>query len=219
MDKKLGKLTYGDEGGDIKRVKRRIIKFLTPKKDTDLEIGAVAEFFVHLYLSKCGLRPKFLISNLEENSLKKGFDGLYIYKDEEWLCESKSGSLVSKSVDHGSKVREAYKGLKDKLAGKDPNNPWSNALRHAQIAGAEKNIQKKILALSDQFEDNQFHKIDDFNVIPCSTVYLDGKPENLTPQHIEEKIKKMLPSLSCKGIRIICITKQSVDAFWTYLKK
>jgi hypothetical protein len=218
IDRKLGQLTYGEEGDDLERVKARIIKFLKKKKGTDLEIGAIAEFFVHLFLSHRGLKPKFIISNLEEGSLKKGFDGLYTYKEEEWLCESKSGSLTSNGVEHQTKVREAYRGLKNKLAGRDPNNPWSNALHHARVAGAEKNLLKSIRALSNQFEDGQFHKIEEFNIIPCATIYLDGKPDKMTTQIIENKIKAILSSFSYKNIRVVCITKESVKAFWTYLK-
>jgi hypothetical protein len=217
IDRKLGQITYGDEGADLKRVKERIKKFLKKKQGTDLEIGAIAEFFVHLFLSHRGLKPKFIISNLEEGSLKKGFDGLYIYKDEEWLCESKSGSLKSTGVNHHTKVREAYRGLKNKLAGQDLNNPWSNALHHAKVAGAENSLLKSIVALSNQFEDGQYHKIDDFNIIPCATIYLDGKADNMTTQIIENKIKTILSSFSYKNIRVVCITKESVKAFWTYL--
>jgi hypothetical protein len=217
IDQKLGQLTYGDEGGDLKRVKKRIIKFLTPKRGTDLEIGAIAEFFVHLFLYDQGLKPKFIISNLEEASLKKGFDGLYTYNNEEWLCESKSGSLTSNDVEHHTKIREAYRGLKNKLAGRDSNNPWSNALHHAKVAGAEKTLLKKITALSNQFEDEKFHDIDKFNIIPCATVYLDGMPDKVTPKIIEQKVKAILSTISYKNIRVLCITKESVKAFWTYL--
>lgn len=39
-----------------------------------MDTGAVAEFFVHLYLNILGLKQECLFLNLEENSIKKGFD-------------------------------------------------------------------------------------------------------------------------------------------------
>jgi len=217
MDRKIGELAYGEFGHDLARVKRRLREFLTPKKGTLLEIGAIAEFFVHLFLIYRGLTPRFIVTNLEEGSLKKGFDGLYSYLDEEWLCESKSGSLSSHHVTHASKIKEAYNDLKKKLAGEVPNNPWMNALHHAKSVNSESTLLSKIQKLSEQYEDRHNLTIDQSFIIPCATVYLNGKPE-IDDWLIEKQVKSAINSLPYKGIRIVCITKESVAAFWAYLK-
>jgi len=216
MDRNIGELAFGEHAGDLKRVKKRLRQFLTPKKGTVHEIGAIAEFFVHLFLIYRRLTPRFIAANLEEGSLKKGFDGLYSYLDEEWLCESKSGSLTSANVTHARKVKEAYRGLEKKLAGEDANNPWMNVLRHAKIVSSEATLLKKIQKLSERYEDGDNLTIGESFIIPCATVCLDGEPD-VHHYLIENQVKSAIASFSYKGIRIICITKESVAAFWAYL--
>lgn len=216
MDRNIGQMVFGEHAGDLDRVKKRLRQFLIPKKGTVHEIGAIAEFFVHLFLIYRRLTPRFIAANLEEGSLKKGFDGLYSYLDEEWLCESKSGSLTSANVTHARKVKEAYRGLEKKLAGEDANNPWMNALHHAKVASSETTLLKKIQKLSERYEDGDNLTIDESFIIPCATVYLDGEPD-VHDQLIERQVKATMASFSYKGIRIVCITKESVAAFWSYL--
>ena len=59
------------------------------KKDDNTKKGMIAEFFAHLYLrNELKFEQKSLFSNLEENSIKKGFDG--VYQDTEnkiWIME------------------------------------------------------------------------------------------------------------------------------------
>jgi len=216
MDRVIGQLTYGNGGGDLDRVKRKIKKFLTPKKGTVQERGAIAEFFVHLFLNFRGYTPQFIASNLEEGSLKKGFDGLYTYKGAEWLCESKSGSLIYENVSHATKLTLAYRGLKKKLAGEDANNPWANALYHAKVVDAEETLVKKISELSDRFEDGSFCDITEYCIMPAATIYLDGEPD-INRAIIEKEVTAAIKGFPCQQIRAVCITQNSVDAFWTYL--
>jgi hypothetical protein len=216
IDRKICELAFGEHSGDLDRVKRRLRQFLNTKRGTVLEIGAIAEFFVHLFLIYRRLTPRFIVANLEEGSLKKGFDGLYSHLNEEWLCESKSGSLSSENVTHARKVKEAYKDLQKKLAGEDTNNPWMNALRHAKNVNSEPTLLKKIQKLSERYEDGDNLTIEESFIIPCATVYLDGEP-GVDDRLIERQVKSTVESFSYKGIRIVCITKESVAAFWAYL--
>ena len=50
---------------------------------------------------------------MEENSPKKGFDGVYSSNTRVWYMESKSGSNISE--EHKDKISEAYRDLKNKL--------------------------------------------------------------------------------------------------------
>jgi hypothetical protein len=217
MDESLGKLVYGRTKMDIKLVKQKIRDFLASKKDSTQEIGAIAEYFVHLFLHDLGLQSQFLIKNLEDNSLKKGFDGLYIDNEKEWICESKSGSAQTDKVGHGAKVKEAYNGIKKKISGKEPNNPWENAMYHAKLVKAEQTLVEKLEQLSDQFDNKEFSTIDSFNLIPCGTIYLDGIKKEATVDEIEEEINNLITSFKCKGLRVVCVTKETVNAFHTYL--
>ena len=109
-----------------------------------------------------------------------------------------------------------YKGLQKKLAGGDANNPWMNALRHAKNVSSEATLLKKIQKLSERYEDGDNLTIDESFIIPCATVYLDGEPD-VDDGLIERQVKSTIASFSYKGIRIVCITKESVVAFWAYL--
>ena len=83
----------------------------------DIVKGSIAEFIVHLYLKACGFSQECLFKNLEEGSIKKGFDGYYTYSNEEWIMESKSGSIKTSGITHRAKIKEAYDDLKNKIDG------------------------------------------------------------------------------------------------------
>ncbi|NLJ18995.1 hypothetical protein [Globicatella sulfidifaciens] len=115
-------------------------------------MGAIAEFNIHLYLKEQGYKQACTFFNLEEGSIKKGFNSYYSRKDEEWIMESKSGKK-DKNNTHWGKVKAAYDDLKDKFRGNVANNPWENAYNQAsQIdVGTDISIRKKVKLLADNF--------------------------------------------------------------------
>lgn len=147
IDEKFVVICEGRSGSDLETVKKRVCN-LFKTKDKKWIRGAVAEFFVHLYLNILGLKQECLFLNLEENSIKKGFDGFYSDKEKNgWIMESKSGSVSSKSISHTGKVLEAMHDLENKVSGKDQAiNPWRNAYSHASHidVGCAATIRKKI---------------------------------------------------------------------------
>lgn len=100
----------GNEETDLETIKIRLKDYLQPKK-INQRMGAIAEFYIHLFLKSIGYKQEFLFLNLEENSIKKGFDGYYTYAEDEWILESKSGINIT----HKSKVQEAYNDLKKEI--------------------------------------------------------------------------------------------------------
>ena len=221
LDSKFVKICEGNSGTDLQYVKKRLLSFLTTKKGSTLELGSIAEFLIHLYLNDSGFEPQFLYFNLEENSIKKGFDGYYFYNTEEWILESKSGSISTIGITHTSKIKESYDDLKTKLSGGATNNPWRNAYNHASHAdvGANANVRANIKSLSDKYEKNVKHIIDDFNIIPGSTIFLDGKWVASQAAQLESDMKTAISKFKFKKIKIICVTKKSLEIFWDYLKK
>lgn len=221
FDERLIKICEGNSATDLSLVKLRLRKFLKSKKGTTTESGAIAEFITHQYLNEIGFEPQFLYFNLEEQSIKKGFDGYYFLNGEEWIFESKSGSINTKNISHPTKIKEAYYDLKDKVAGKASNNPWQNAYQHAsQIdVGAVTTVRKNIKTLSDQYLKGVYHEIKDFNIIPGSTIFLDGDWVVSDFIDIENQVKKIVDAFAFKKIKVICITKKSLQMFLTYLSK
>ncbi|WP_446083677.1 hypothetical protein [Acinetobacter sp. 1125_18A] len=59
INKYLVKICEGGDSEDITRVKKRLLKFILKKHETT-RMGAVAEFFIHLYLNDCNYKQEFL---------------------------------------------------------------------------------------------------------------------------------------------------------------
>jgi|SRR6185312_4216212 len=219
LDEKFIRICEGNSGADLPYVKNRLISFLATKKGTNIETGAIAEFFIHTYLNEAGFEPQFLFFNLEERSIKKGFDGYYLHQREEWFVESKSGSITTDGISHRGKIKESYDDLKDKLAGGATNNPWLNAYNHASHMDvkADATVREHIKAFTKAYEKKTFHDIADFNIIPGSTIFLDGGWVAPDMAALEIAINELITGFDFKKIRVLCTTKKSIQLFWDYL--
>jgi hypothetical protein len=220
IDASIVSICEGATDTDIATIKQRLIAFLTPKKGSTIEMGAIAEFFGHLYLTEIGFNQEFLFLNLEEGSIKKGFDGYYSLNDEAWIYESKSGSMATGGATHETKISLAYSDLKEKISGNPANNPWQNAYNHAsQIdVGTAASIRQNLKALARAFTQGTRHDIASFNIIPGSTLFLEGAWTNIDVDSIAPKLEKLIITFSFSKIHIICINKASIDLFWDYLE-
>ncbi|MCX6159057.1 MAG: hypothetical protein NTY74_13840 [Ignavibacteriae bacterium] len=221
IDESIAKICEGNTDINLYTIKKRLIKFLTSKIGTNLEIGAIAEFFTHLYLNEIGFKQEFLFLNLEEESIKKGFDGYYSYLNEEWIFESKSGSISTDKISHKNKIKEAYTDLKDKISGDVKNNPWQNAYNHASHIDVDSssNIRNNLKILSEEFTNDVTHDIDNFNIIPGSTIFLEGNWESINTTELEIEINKLILKFNFNKINVICVNKKSLSLFWDYLNK
>ncbi|MCD4717116.1 MAG: hypothetical protein K8R45_10290 [Desulfobacterales bacterium] len=74
IDASIVSICEGAAGTDLATIKQRLITFLTPKKGSTSEMGAIAEFFGHLYLTAVGFNQEFLFLNLEEKGVKSPVD-------------------------------------------------------------------------------------------------------------------------------------------------
>jgi hypothetical protein len=210
----------GNSGSQLNTVKKYLLKFLTDKKGQTLEIGAISEFFLHLYLNVSGYSPQFLYLNLEEGSIKKGFDGYYLNQDVQWIVESKSGYSKTNGITHKKKIDEAYKDLKDKLSGGANNNPWRNAYSHAnnRDVNSTKNVRSTIKSYSDLYTNGTFQEIKDFNIIPGGTIVLDGNWIAPDYSAIEAEVRELIRNLEFKQIKVLCVTKKTIQLLWDYLE-
>lgn len=220
MNKYLVLICEGDSESEVDLVKSRFVTFLE-SKSKDIKMGAIAEFLVHLYLNSLNFKQEFLFFNLEENSIKKGFDGLFSKGADTYLVESKSGSILSQGVSHSSKLKLAYSDLKKYVSGesdKGKNNPWKNAYNHASHCdvATEKNIKKKIQKLRDMYDKGQYTEIENCHIIPCSTIYLNS----LWGDECQEKVLEdsvFIKNFSSASVNAICITKADLNDFIDYL--
>ena len=207
----------------INDVKLKIKNFLKNKVQQDgintTYMGAIAEFFIHLFLNSLGLEQECTFKNLEERSIKKGFDGYYSDDSKTWIMESKSGLVTSTGATHENKLNEAYTQLKYKITtcNENDNNPWENAFNHAKNVDSNENILKQLKKLSNQFENRQIdNDINDFNLIPCSTIfYLEDWEEN--KEQIIVDAQRFASGKAYSNIIIICINKKSANLLINYL--
>lgn len=120
-------------------------------KAEDTKMGMVAEFLSHILITE--LFDEFSIAspffNLEEKSIRKGFD-LLLYKPVDntvWITEVKSGEL-HKHKDHDQTtvdlLNTAKADLNKRLNAQEPMY-WFNAINSVRCALNEKNNYKKAL--------------------------------------------------------------------------
>ena len=226
LDANFVLICEGNSGSSLSTVKMRV-RNLFSSKNPEWIMGAPAEFFVHLYIRLAGFKQECLFLNLEENSIKKGFDGYYSKEGLEWLMESKAGSIDSKDISHAGKVNLAMNDLSAKVSGRDksgkkelPNNPWQEAYSHANQydVGTAANIRKNIKELADDFTNGKFRSIEEFNTMPCGTVFLSGIWSQPDHNLIKGDIKRLSGKLKGKQIHVICVTHRSTDLFIKYIE-
>ena len=216
IDKYICRIWAGQNENDIKHVKKEILEYID-KKDRSKQIGAIAEFFVHLFLNYKGYTPYCLFQNLEENSFKKGFDGYFSLNNEEWIVESKS--TEDSSIKHHTKISEAYNDLNNKVRGKTPNNPWKNAYHHAcniNISVPD-NVRKQLDILSKEFIDDKFHKLSEYNIIPCSTKFIEEKDIEKSDA-VHNTVLEKINSFEFNKISVICMNNEAEKLFMEYLR-
>lgn len=227
LDANFVEICEGLSGSDISTVKTRVEALYSTKNDEWI-MGATAEFFIHLYIRLNGYKQECLFLNLEENSIKKGFDGLYSKEGQEWLMESKAGSILSEDVSHVSKVKLAMHDLANKVAGKDDkgkrgrsNNPWQEAYSHASHCdvGTALDIRRNLKKLADEFTNGQYKDISEFNTMPCGTVFLAGSWNPQDHTQIKNQIQRLVPNLKGAQIHVVCATHKSAQLFMEYIKR
>lgn len=219
MDDNLVSICEGNTGGDINMVKADLIQ-LFDGKDVNWKRGAIAEFFMHLYIRTQGYKQEFVYRNLEEGSIKKGFDGLFSKANSFWLMESKSGSIDTNGISHASKIKEANVDLEKKVSGRGPlNNPWRNAYNHACNINVNTSdpIRNDLKKLSDDFVNGNYRDINEFNTIPCGTIFLNGTWNPPNSQQIKHDIDNMKSDLYGTNILVICMTQNTIDMFLDYI--
>lgn len=219
INKYITEIWEGNTNGEISDVKKEILKFLGEIGD-EKKIGAIAEFFIHLYLKINHYDQYSLFQNLEEDkSFKKGFDGLYSLNSENWLVESKS--TENTEIKHHSKVLEAYNDLNKKVTGQESNNPWKNAYNHASSSdlNVPDDVKKAIRKLRRDYTNGKYTTIDKYNIIPCSTKFFIKNEDKEDRDNTKEDVENKIESFEFRKIKAICVNSKIADLFIQYLRK
>lgn len=199
----------------IDDVKRYIYNLISTKTDLQKH-GICAEFFMHLCLRDLGYIQKCVFSNLEENSMKKGFDGFYEYSNDFWIAESKCGITV---VKHKDKIKDALKDLDEKVSTTNGNNPWWNAYTHILVSdngSKNESLLKKVKKLSKEYVNKISHNSYEFNLIPSSTLFVNTNQQD---SEIKREIEIILKDRKIKNMIILCIDNNIYDEFCAYFER
>ena len=223
IENEIGFIRNGDlSDEDINDVKRRIKIWIDRKdknEDDRAKNGFIAEFICHIYLRYTKFEQYSLFKNLEERGPKKGFDGLYLLDDEIWLVESKSTTVLKNT--HKSEIAKAFKDIKTKLESSeedvDINDPWENAKHHIQIAKPNKKLVDKVKILSSDFINNRKHKIKEYNIVPCSTIYLKNTYKEIDAKELKDKFETLVNTNEARKLNVICVNKKSIDGFIKFI--
>ena len=169
--------------GKFDKTTNSVIEPIDPSRNS----GFAAEFFLICILLDNGFEQHFCYRNLEENSPKKGFDGLYLKNDEKWIVESKS---THTSDTHTTTIKRAYNSISNQLEGKTNNNPWENAASHARSSRNNQSLVHELEELSEKYMDGKYESLSNCNLIIGSTVIdqnISGPPSDI--QRIIELVR------------------------------
>ena len=208
------------ESTDDIRITKIELKNLINKKTPEQKIGIVSEFICHLYLRANKYEQHFLFRNIEEKGMKKGFDGLYLKNNDYYIYESKSSLETTAKASHNGNIGEAYNDLKKKIEGTNTtNDPWRNAYNHSCHRSINYNISisDTLKKLSKDYVQKKFSKIETYNIIPSSTLYLGSKYSKILNSDLKLKIELLTKKYKFKNINVICINKSSIKYFIDYL--
>lgn len=134
--------------------------------------------FVHFFGAYEPVSPNF---NLEEGSIKKGFDLVLMNNEsnELWFAEVKSGNVSTQTCAQklGSLLSTAKNGLVENL-NDTRETLWMNAINGASAAMASGSLKNKIEELLENYAEGAFsstNRSKDFNALLVAVCYSGGK--------------------------------------------
>ncbi len=125
-------------------------------KSTDIQKGMIGELLTHVLLLHYEdyFRPASPYFNMEEDSIKKGFDLVLHHKStsEIWFAEVKAGECgLQTSINKlGSLLSLAKNDLKTAL-GSDRNTLWQNAVNGASLVIHDTNLKAQVESLLESY--------------------------------------------------------------------
>lgn len=203
---------------ELKYIKKQLVTFFENKDENKIH-GSLGELFSHFYFKSSGFNPRFMFLNLEENSLKKGFDGFYEREGIVWILDSKSGRFDSKDISHRSKVLEAYNSLNKQVGGETRNNPWENAFQHANSRdiNSTTTLLETIRSFSNNYLDKKYVNLETQNIILASTIYWYDEWEFKKVDEVLDNLENVENNFKFLNLIIFCCNQQSYKEFLNYL--
>lgn len=162
-------------------VKEFVARYSSKSEDT--QKGMIGELLSHILIKECvsRLRPASPFFNMEETSIRKGYDLILIDIENKvlWITEVKAGEVNGKKSDaaNAALLHTAKRDLKERLNANSPTL-WHNAVFAATVAMKEGNVKEQVLnILDDILKDTIGNSAtsQERNVILVSVLYNDLK--------------------------------------------
>lgn len=207
-------------------VKEFLIRY--DSKPKNIKKGLIGELLNHIIISE--LFQEFTVAspffNIEERSIKKGFDVVLtsINNNELWITEVKSGELHKGKKSDGTMadlINSARNDLLSRLNGEN-KSLWLNAINDAKVALDKYNDLKK--AVVDILEDLGDKSIDGLVNSKELNVFLSGVlfsplTDLCCVTKIKQKRKTILLENSFKGVIVLSIQKGTYKKVYEFLKR
>jgi len=213
---------------DVYSYKKTLKEFLDryEKKGDKIQKGMIGELLSHILIIDCdknmmNASPFF---NLEEQSIKKGFDlvSIHVKTKDLWFSEVKSGNANGEKahIKNGQLLNNAKNGIKTKLD-ENRNSVWLNAISGARIT-LENNKEigdmvKEILEQSlgqsqDGKSDSSYN-----NVILISVLY-QGPHDTLVYKNIQDFKNSVTKESIFKRVIVFSIQKETYQKIHEFLE-
>ena len=230
----LSVICYGE---DNTKTGRRMFSYISTvkeflkrynKKTKDIQIGMIGELLVHLIFQNYfeeykSVTPYF---NMEERSIKKGYDAVVTEADNPtlWIIEVKSGEIhLNKTSDQtiNDLVGNA-KGDLDIRLNTENKSLWLEAINGAKISFDSNNVMKDavmdILYDWGDAADVGVYKSDDKRVILTGVLFSDLS-DGITANNLQKKQKRIEKTGEFKQIYVLGIQKETYSKVYDFLRE
>ncbi len=208
-----------------KQTVRSFLRRYDPKA-SDTKKGMIGELlthvlFLHYFDAYKPASPNF---NLEEESIKKGFDLVLINvnTEEVWFAEVKSGECTGETSSQklGGLLSVAKNDLKKNLGSKR-ETLWHNAVNGAAIAMKAGNLKEKIEILLEDYAEKApgyLNKSEDFNAILVAVCFT-GDLQRATLEEFSQKHRYHLNQVEFRELISLSIQKSTYLAVEEFLRQ
>lgn len=230
----LSAICHGAESANrnprIYSYQRTLKEFLQryDSKPANTQKGMIGELLSHIILLKhkeefTSINPFF---NMEERSIKKGFDILFIEiesKNKLWITEVKSGNLgqVACSSDKNKELLNKAKTDLSTRLNEDNTQIWFNAIHGASVAVKSNNIRDVVIEILEsgleESLESCFTSIDK-NVILTSVLFNDINDEICIGDVVESR-NSIVSETIFNDIITLSIQKNTYQAVVQFLKE
>lgn len=198
------------------------------KKRDETKKGMIGELLIHVIFNEFytdfeTISPFF---NLEERSIKKGFDIVMTYKEDHsvWITEVKSGELHKRKTANETTedlLNTAKTDLFNRLNGEN-YSLWLNAINGAKIAFDKHNdLKDAVIDILEQYGDDSAEgKIESKNMnVFLASILFAPMNDHMKSNNVKQKYNAIKKENKFKGLFVISVQKETYNKIYEFLQK